>query len=186
MDGGNRNDMNGIDGDPLKQNQEFLKHHKEIFLDGDVYCGETIERIEKECNCEVICSPHFKGIAFYVENRFHENVQSVVERIHEEERLNEERKVRLAERKDKVAKKIKRRLEEDLSRCESPDDEDLQFIEKCLKTLRMEDYVPEPEARKYRQLQSMYSEYFKLIGWPEDVEGQPAKIYVNSTLLKNY
>ena len=149
MDGGNWDEKNRIHGDPLKQNEKFIKHHKEILLDEDVYCGKTVEHIEKDCNCEVICNPHFKGIFSYVENRFYEDVQSVIKKINEKEIFREERKVRLVERKNNVAKKIKHRLEEELSECEFLDD-DLQCVEKCLKMPRMEDYVQELEARKYR------------------------------------
>ena len=106
MDGGNWDEKNRIHGDPLKQNEEFIKHHEEILLDEDVYCGETVEHIEKNCNCEVICNPHFKGIFSYEENRFYEDVQSVIKKINEEEIFREERKVRLAERKDNATKKL--------------------------------------------------------------------------------
>ena len=85
MVGENENrDMKNTE-DPLKQNEEFLKHHKEIFMDRDTYCGETVERIEKDCGCQVICNPHFNGITFYVENEYHEAAQTVIRTIMEEE-----------------------------------------------------------------------------------------------------
>ncbi len=76
MDGENENrDMVSTE-DPLKQNEEFLKYHKEIFLDGDTYSGETVERLEKDCGCQIICNPHFNGITFYVENEYYEKAKS--------------------------------------------------------------------------------------------------------------
>jgi hypothetical protein len=185
MDGENENrDMVNTE-DPLKQNEEFLKYHKEIYLDGDTYSGETVERIEKDCGCQVICNPHFNGITFYVENEYYENAQAVINKIMEEEKQNKEREERLARRKVEVSKKIKQRFEEKLAACERPDDGELEFARNCLKTLKIKDYVQAREAERYRQVHGKYPEYFKLVGWPEDVEGNAAKTYINSTLLKN-
>ncbi|MCP4683094.1 MAG: hypothetical protein GY864_12230 [Desulfobacterales bacterium] len=174
-----------FDGDPLKQNEEFLKHHKEIELDDDIYCGETVERIEKECACQIICSPHFKGISFYVENQHCQDVQVVINKIYEEEKAKEERNARREIKKAGLTKKIKRRFEEAMARCEHPGDLEVEFARQCLKTLRLKDYVNATEADKYRQLHGKYPEYFKLVGWPDDVEGSSAKTYINSTLIKN-
>lgn len=171
--------------DPLKQNEEFLKYHKEIYLNGDTYSGETVERIEKDCGCRVICNPHFNGITFYVENEYYENARSVINKIMEEEKQKKEREERLARKKNEVSKKIKQRFEEKLASCERPDDAELEFVKDCLKTLRIKDYVPAPEAERYRQVHGKHPEYFKLLGWPEDVEGHAAKTYINSTLIKN-
>ena len=171
--------------DPLKQNEEFLKYHKEIYLDGDTYCGETLERIEKDCGCQVICNPHFNGITFYVENEYYENAQVVINKIMEEEKKKKERETRLARRKVEVSKKIKQRFEEKIAACKRPDDAEVKFAQNCLKTLRIKDHVQEPESERYRQVHGKYPEYFKLVGWPEDVEGNAAKTYINSTLIKN-
>ncbi len=185
MSGEYREETKGIDEDPLKQNEEFLKHHKEIELDGDIYCGETVERIEKECGCQVICSPHFSGISFYVENQFYQDVQVVINKIYEQEQTKEKREARREIKKAELLKKIKGRFDEAMAKCEHPDDTELEFVRKCLKTLRLKDYVNAPEADNYRQLHAKYPEYFKLVGWPDDVEGSSAKAYVNSTLIKN-
>jgi hypothetical protein len=72
-----------------------------------------------------------------------------------------------------------------LAECEHPDDNEREFAEKCLKTLRIEDYVQAPEAEKYRKIYSKYSEYFKLLGWPEDVEGSAAKKYLNASFVRD-
>ena len=185
MDGENENRDRVSTEDPLKQNEEFIKYHKEIYLNGDIYSGETVERIEKDCGCQVICNPHFNGITFYVENEYYENAQAVINKIMEEEKQNKEREERLARRKVEVSKKIKQRFEEKLAACEHPDDAELEFAKNCLKTLRIKDYVQAHEAKKYRQVHGKYPEYFKLVGWPEDVEGNAAKRYINSTLIKN-
>lgn len=185
MDGENKNRDRVNTEDPLRQNEEFLRYHKEIYLDGDIYSGETVERIEKDCGCRVICNPHFNGITFYVENEYYENARSVINKIMEEEKQKKEREERLAIRKVEVSKKIKQRLEEKLAACERPDDTELEFANNCLKLLRIKDYLPASEAERYRQVHGKYPEYFKLKGWPEDVEGSAAKTYINSTLIKN-
>ena len=188
MDGENEKRERVNTEDPLKQNEEFLKYHKEIYLNGDTYSGETVERIEKDCGCRVICNPHFNGITFYVENEYYDNAQSVINknRRMEEEKQKKDREERLARRKVEVSKKIEQRLEEKLAACESPDDAELARIAKnCLKTLRIKDYVQAHEAERYRHVHEKYPEYFKLLGWPEDVEGSAAKTYINSTLIKN-
>lgn len=185
MEGENENRDIMNTEDPLKQNEEFLKHHKEIFLDRDTYCGETVERIEKDCGCQIICNPHFNGITFYVENEYHEAAQAVIKTIMEEEEKKKEREERLKRKKVEVEKKIRQRLKEKLAACDQPDESDLRFIHNCLKTLRIKDYVQAPELERYRQIYAKYSEYFKIAGWPEDLEGSAAKTYINATLIKN-
>jgi len=185
MDGWYKEDRNGIDEDPLKHNEEFLKKHKEITFNDNIYCAEAIERIEKKCGCQVICNPHFNGISYYVKNEYYKDAQTVIKEVNEEEREKEERKKRLAKRKTELSKKVKQKLDEKMAKCEHPEDNELRFAEECLKTLRLKDYVPESEAEKYRQLYAKYPEYFELANWPEDLEGDAAKKYINMTLIKN-
>ncbi|MBW1901486.1 MAG: hypothetical protein JRJ20_07595 [Deltaproteobacteria bacterium] len=181
MDGDYKEELNGIKDDPLKHNEEFLKNHKELNLDRDLYYKITIEHIEKSCGCQVICNPHFNGISFYVENEYYQDAQDVIEKITEENRGREER---LARKKVEVSKKVSRKFDERIAKCEHPNDNEFKFAENCLKTLRIEDYVQARDAEKYRQLYVKYSEYFKLVGWPEDVEGDAAKKYLNSSFVR--
>jgi len=181
MDGEHKEELNGIKDDPLKHNEEFLKNHKELNLDRGLYYKTTIERIEKSCGCQVICNPHFTGISFYVKNECYQDVQDVIAKIAEENRGREER---IARKKVEVSKKVNRRLEERIAKCEQPNDNERKFLDNCLKILRIEDYVQARDAEKYRQLYAKYSEYFKLVGWPEDVEGDVAKKYLNSSFVR--
>ena len=49
-------------------------------------------------------------------------------------------------KKVEMSKKIKQRLDDKLAACEPPNDSELRFTEKCLMTLRLEDYVQESDA----------------------------------------
>ncbi len=171
--------------DPLKHNEEFLKHHKEITLNDPVYCRDAVERIEEECGIKVICSPHFSGVTYFVENEYYDAAKSIVRKVIEKEKEQKEREARREIKKTEMSKKIKKRFEEKLAACESPDDSELKFAEKCLMTLRLEDYIQESDAETYRLLYKKHSEYFKLKSWPEDVVGDAAKKYINLTLFKN-
>ncbi len=175
----------GLTDDPLKHNEEFLKHHKEITMNDPVYCKDAIERIEAECSCKVICNPHFTGITYYVDNEHYDAAKEIVREVIEKEKAREEREARREIKKVEMTKKIKQRLDEKLAACEQPNDSELEFAEKCLMTLRLEDYVQKPDAETYRLLYKKYSEYFKLKSWPEAVVGDVAKKYINMTLFKN-
>lgn len=171
--------------DPLKHNEVFLKHHKEIKMNDPVYCRDAIVRIEKECACKVICSPHFTGITYFVGNEHYDAAQAIVENVIEKEKEQEEREAHREMKKVEMEKKLKKRFEEKLAACESPNDSEVKFAEKCLMTLRLKDYVQKPDAETYRLLYEKYSEYFKLKSWPEDFEGDAARKYINLTLFKN-
>ena len=181
MDEEHKEELDGIEDDSFKQNEEFLKNHKELNLDRNLYHKSTIERIEKSCGCQVICNPHFNGISFYVKNECYQEAQDVIEKIAEKERSREER---IAQKKVEVSEKVSRKFEERLAGCEQPKDNESKFAENCLKTLRIEDYVQARDAEEYRQLYSKYSEYFDLMGWPEDVEGEAAKRYLNASFVR--
>ncbi len=184
---GEKDDQGGLEfpGDPLKHNEEFLKHHKEIKMNDPVYCKDAIERIEEECGCKVICSPYFTGVSYFVGNEHYDAARAIVGKVIEAEKELEERETRREIKKAEMSKKIKKRLDEKLAACESPNDSELKFAEKCLMTLRLEDYVQKPDAETYRLLYKKYAEYFKLKSWPEDVVGDAAKKYINLTLFKN-
>ncbi len=184
---GEKDDKGGLEftDDPLKHSEEFLKHHKEITLNDPVYCRDAVERIEEECRCKVICSPHFTGVTYYVENEHYDAANEIVRKVIEKEKVQEEREARLETKKVEMSKKINQRFDEKLAACEPPNDSELRFAEKCLMTLRLKDHVQKPDAETYRLLYKKYSEYFKLKSWPEDVVGDAAKKYINLTLFKN-
>ncbi|SPD76035.1 hypothetical protein PITCH_A80030 [uncultured Desulfobacterium sp.] len=179
------NQTEGIDEDSLKQNEEFLKHHKELNLTEHIYCAEAIERIEAHCGCKVICNPNFSGISFFVENHYYQAAQDILCKLYEEEKKEIERKNRREIKKAQAVEKLRKKLEDALARCDHPTDEEIRFAEDCLKTLKLKDYVPQDDAERYRHICERYSEYFRLLSWPEDVRGHAAKTYLNSTLLKN-
>lgn len=175
----------GINEDPLKQNEEFLKHHKELNLTEHIYCAEAIERIEAHCGCKVICNPNFSGISFFVENQYHEDAHEILSKLYQEEEKEIERKNRREIKKAQAVEMARKRLEEALAKCDHPTDEEIRFAEGCLKTLKLKDYVQQDDAERYRHISTRYPEYFRLFSWPEDVQGHAAKTYLNSTLLKN-
>lgn len=168
-------------GDLMQLNEEFLKNHKELKLDMGFYYKSTIERIEKSCGCQVVCNPHFDGISFYVKNEYYQDAQNIIDKLAEEERLREER---IERKREEVARKTKQKFDEAMARCRHPDDNEREFAEKCLKTLRLEDYVQPSNAEEYRRLYTKYSEYFDLLGWPDAVEGSSAKKYLNASFVR--
>jgi hypothetical protein len=185
MDAENNNGGMTTTEDPLKQNEEFLKHHKEITMNDPVYCKDAIERIEEECHCKVICNPHFSGITYYVENQHYDTAKAIVRDVIEKEKALEARESRREIKKVETSKKIRQRLDEKMAACEQPNESELKFTEKCLMTLRLKDYVQKADAETYRLLYKKYSEYFTLKSWPEEVVGDTAKKYINMTLFKN-
>jgi hypothetical protein len=185
MDKGQTYQPRGIIEDPMKPNEEFLKHHKELNLDDNIYCAAAIERIEADCGCKVICNPHFNGISFFVENMYYQDAQNIINKINEEETKEIERRKRLEIKKAEAMERARKRFDEAMAKCDHPNDDDRKFAEDCLKTLKLEDYVQPQDAERYRRIYARYTEYFKLLSWPEDVQGNAAKTYLNSTLIKN-
>jgi len=176
----NRKD-HGVGRDPLAQDKEFLKNHKQIDLDMHLYCGETIERIEKHCGCQVIVNPHFDGISFFVKNEYYRDVQDMISKIREEDSARRER---IATKKREALERVKLRFEDRMAKCKQPSDEERRFAENCLKTLKIEDVVRPSDAQRYRELYKEYQAYFDLVGWPDDVEGSSARRYLNTSFIK--
>ena len=185
MNQGKINQTDGITQDPIKQNEEFLKHHKELNLTEHIYCAEAIERIETHCGCKVICNPSFNGISFFVENQYYQDAQDILNKLYEEEEKEIDRKNKREVKKAEAIERARKRLEEALAKCDHPSNDEIRFAEDCLKTLKLKDYVQQDDAEKYRQICARYPEYFRLLSWPEEVQGDAAKTYLNSTLLKN-
>jgi len=173
--------LQGAGGDPLKQNKEFLKNHKEIDLDMRLYSGETIERIEKYCGCQVIVNPHFNGISFFVKNECYRDAQDIIDKIREKDGVRREK---LEIKKREAKERVKKRFEDRMAKCKQPSDEERRFAENCLKTLKIEDVVRPSDAQRYRQLYTEYQAYFDLVGWPDDVEGSSARRYLNTSFIK--